>query len=62
MICWVAAMEIFPLVDNTSEHKKAKDLNRNVVEKLIHNKYKDVSLNNKCVRQSIDIIQSKIIK
>ena len=52
MICWVAAMEIFPLVDNTSEHKKAKDLNRNVVEKLIHNKYKDVSLNNKCVRQS----------
>ena len=55
-------MEIFPLVDNTSEHKKTKDLNRNVVEKLIHNKYKDVSSNNKCVRQSIDIIQSKIIK
>ena len=33
------------LVDNNSEHKKAKCVNRNVVATISHNKYKDVFLN-----------------
>ena len=32
------------LVDNNSEHKNAKDMNRNVVATIIHNKYKDVKM------------------
>ena len=48
------------LVDN-SEHKKAKDVNRNVnvVATISHNEYKDALLNNKCVRHSMNRIQSK---
>ena len=34
------------LVDNNSEHKKAKGVNRNVVATIIHNECKDVLLNN----------------
>ena len=34
------------LVDDNSEHKKAKVVNRNVVATIIHNEYKDVLLNN----------------
>ena len=34
------------LVDDNSEHKKVKGLNRNVVATISHNKYKDVLLNN----------------
>ena len=33
------------LVDHDSEFKKAKDMNRNVVEKIIYNGCKDVLLN-----------------
>ena len=47
------------LVDNNSKHKKAKDVNRNVVATTGHNEYKDVLLNNKCLRHSINRIQSK---
>ena len=46
------------LVDN-SEHKKAKYVNRNVVAAIIHNEYKNVSFNNKCLRQSMNRIQRK---
>ena len=46
------------LVDN-SEHKKTNDVNRNVVKTISHNKYKDVSWNNKCIRHSMNRIQSK---
>ena len=46
------------LVDN-SEHKKAKDMNRNVVAIASHKEYKDVSINNKCVRHSMNRIESK---
>ena len=42
------------LVDRNYEHKKAKDVNKNVVEKLTPNEYKDVLLNDKCVRLSIN--------
>ena len=43
------------LVDN-SERKK---VNKNVFAKISHNKYKDVLLNNKCIRHSMNRIQSK---
>ena len=47
------------LVDYNSEHKKAKGVNRNVIAAISHNEYKDVLLNKKCLRQSINRIQSK---
>ena len=46
------------LVDN-SKHKKSKDLNKNIVAIICHKEYKDVSLNNKCIRHSMNRIQSK---
>ena len=46
------------LVDN-SEHKKAKGVNRNIDAIKSHNEYKDVLLNNKCIRHSVNRIQSK---
>ena len=46
------------LVEN-SEHKKAKAMNRNVVATISHNEYKDVLLNNKCIRHSMNRIRSK---
>ena len=39
------------LVDDNSEHKKAKGVNKNVVGTKSHDKYKDVLLNKKCLRQ-----------
>ena len=47
------------LIDNNSEHKKAKGVNRNVVTTMSHSKYKDVLLNKKCLRDSMNRIQSK---
>ena len=46
------------LVDN-SEHKKSKGVNKNVVATKSHKEYKDVLLNNKCIRHSINRIQNK---
>ena len=46
------------LVDN-NEHKKAKEVNRNAAGTITHNKYKDVLLNKKCLRHSMNRIQSK---
>ena len=45
------------LIDN-SEHKKARGVNRNVVETKSHNDYNDVLLNNKCMRLSMNRIQN----
>ena len=42
------------LVDYNSEHKKAKDVNRNVVGTISHSEYKDFLLNNKCIRHSMN--------
>ena len=42
------------LVVNNSEHKKAIGVNRNVVATISHNEYKDVLLNNKCLRHSMN--------
>ena len=38
------------LVDDNSQHKKAKGINKNVVAAISHNEYKDVMLNKKCLR------------
>ena len=38
---------------------KAKGMNRNIVATISHNEYKDVLLNKKCMRHSMDRIQSK---
>ena len=35
------------LIDNISEHKKAKGVNKNVVATISHREYKDVLLNKK---------------
>ena len=46
------------LVD-ISEHNKAKGVNKNVVETITHNEYKDLLLNNKCIKHSMNRIQNK---
>ena len=47
------------LVNDNNEHKKAKGVTRNVVATISHNEYKGVLLNKKCLRHSLNIIQSK---
>ena len=47
------------LVDDNSEHKKAKGINKNVLATISHNEYKDFLLNKKCLRHSMNRIQSK---
>ena len=47
------------LVDDNSERKKAKGVNKNVVATIRHNECKDVLLNKKYFRHSISRIQSK---
>ena len=49
----------FFFVDENSKHKKAKGVNRNAAATISHNEYKDVLLNNKCLRHSMNKIQSK---
>ena len=53
-----AKMYLF-LIDGNSEHKKAKGVNRNTVATISHNKYRNVLLNNKCLRHSVNGIQIK---
>ena len=47
------------LEDDNSEHKKTKGVSRNVVEAISHNEFKDVLLNKKCLRHSMNRIESK---
>ena len=47
------------LVDDSSEHKKAKVLNKNVVARISHSEYRDVLLNSKCLRYLMNRVQSK---
>ena len=47
------------LVDDNSEHKKAKSVNKNVIATIGHNEYKDVLMNKKYLRLSTNRIQSK---
>ena len=47
------------LIDSNSENKKTKSASRNVVKEITYDEYKDVLLNNKCLRKSMNRIQSK---
>ena len=47
------------LVNDSSEQKKAKAVNKNVVTTISHDECKDVLLNIKCLRHSMNRIQSK---
>ena len=47
------------LVDDNSEHEKAKGINQNVLATISHNEYKDLLLNKKCLRHSMNKIQSE---
>ena len=47
------------LSDNNSVHKKAKGMDESVVPTIIHDEYKDVLLNNKCLKHLMNRIQSK---
>ena len=49
------------LVDDNSDHEKAKGINKSVGVTIIHNEYKDVLLNKKCLRHSMNRIQSALI-
>ena len=48
------------LVDGYSEYKKAKGMNKNVLATINHKEYKDVLLNKKSLRHSMNGIQSKV--
>ena len=56
---WLKPKMYSYLADGNSQHKKAKGVNRNVVAAIIHNEYKDVLLNKKCLRHSMNRIQSR---
>ena len=45
-------------MSDSSEYKKAKGANKNAVAKKRHNEYKDVLLNKKYLRHSINRTQS----
>ena len=47
------------LVEDNSEHKKAKSVNKNAVATISHNEHKDVLLNKKCLIHSMNRIHSK---
>ena len=47
------------LVVDSSEHKKAKGMNENVVATIRHNEYKDILLNKKNLRHLMNRIQIK---
>ena len=54
---WLKDKMYSSLVDN-NEHKK-KGVNRNGIATISHNEYKDVLLNNKGIRHSVNRIQGK---
>ena len=47
------------LVDDNSEHKKTKGVNKNGVERISNGEYKGVLLNRKCLRYSMNTFQSE---
>ena len=47
------------LVSNFSEFRKGKDVNKNVVAKIDHNEYKNVLLNEKCLRHRMNRIKGE---
>ena len=51
--------KMYSLLEDNKEHKKAKSMNKKFVATISHNEYKDILLNNKCIRHSMNRIQSK---
>ena len=49
----------FSFLPKNNKHLKAKDMNKNIVSRISHNKYKDVFLSNKSKTHLINRIQSK---
>ena len=47
------------LVDNSSEHKRVKNVSENIVATISHCEYKDILLNKTCFRHLMNRIQSK---
>ena len=47
------------LVDDNSEHKIAKGVNKNICATIINHEYKNVFLNKKCLKHPMNRIQSK---
>ena len=47
------------LVDDSSEHEKAKGVSKKISATMSYKEYKDVLLNNKYLRYSMNGIQSK---
>ena len=47
------------LVDDNSEHKKERDVNKNVVSTIRYNEYDDVFFNENYLRDSMNSIQTK---
>ena len=57
---WVGLMpKVYSFLVGNNEHKKVEDVNKNVVATIGHNECKDVLLTNKCLRHSMNKIQSK---
>ena len=48
----IKAKDVLFLVGESSELKKAKGMNKNVVVAMRHNEYKNNFLNNNCLRHS----------
>ena len=48
--------KLYSFLGENSEQKKANSVKTNVVAIIIHNEYKDVLLNNKCLRRSMNRI------
>ena len=51
--------KMYSFLVNNNEHKKSNCVNTNVVATFSHNEYKDVLLNKKCLRHSMNRSQSK---
>ena len=47
------------LVDNNSEHKKVNGVNKTIVATISHNEYKDVLLDKKCLRHSMNDLKQR---
>ena len=47
------------MVDDSTEHKKAKSSNKNIGETISHSKYKDLLLRKKCLRHLMDRVERK---
>ena len=55
----VLKRKMYSFLIGNSQHKKAKEVNRNFVATISHDQYKGVLLNSKCIRHSNNRIQSK---